>query len=92
MKNGKRLSELVGPFRVSRGKDFSLRDYDPADTLGLSSEYKGKAAELLKKSVQQLSELQDKLYAQDRWALLLIFQVMDAAGIPLSVIRQGFPC
>ena len=80
MKKEKRLSDLIDPFRISLAKHFSLKDHDPADTRGLTSEFKGKAAELLQKSVKQLSELQDRLYAQDRWALLLIFQAMDAAG------------
>lgn len=80
MKSGKKLSDFVEPFRVEHGKHFALKDYDPGDTRGLSSEFKGKATELLQHSIDQLSELQNKLYAQDRWALLLVFQAMDAAG------------
>jgi len=53
---------------------------DPGDTLGLKSADKPRAKEALAEGVGVLSELQDKLYAQDKWAVLLIFQAMDAAG------------
>lgn len=76
----KKLSDFVKPYRVDSGKQFRLKDYDPADTQGLDSEFKARSVELLQQGVEQLSELQDKLYAQDRWAVLLIFQAMDAAG------------
>ncbi len=66
------------PYRITNGKKFRLKDFDPGDSGGL--EFKEKAAELLRAGVERLAELQDKLYAQDRWALLLIFQAMDAAG------------
>ncbi len=72
------LPDLAKPYRVTKGKKFRLKDVDPADTGKLKSP--DKAAELLQESVQLLSDLQEKLYAQDRWALLLIFQAMDAAG------------
>jgi PPK2 family polyphosphate:nucleotide phosphotransferase len=72
------LPDLAKAFRVTKGKKFRLKDVDPADTGKLKSP--DKAAELLQESVQLLSDLQEKLYAQDRWALLLIFQAMDAAG------------
>src|SRR5882672_3178842 len=71
-------SKLANPYRIEHGKKFRLADYDPADTGDLRS--KEHAIELLQKGVAHLAELQDKLYAQDRWALLLIFQAMDAAG------------
>jgi len=80
MKNPKKLSDFVKPYRIEDGKHFRLKDYDPADTHGLDSESKGLAAELLQQGISKLAELQDKLYAQDRWAVLLIFQAMDAAG------------
>ena len=70
--------KLVKPFRVEHGKHFRLKDYDPAHTAGVKS--KEEANELLEQGIQKLAELQDKLYAQDSWALLLIFQAMDAAG------------
>ena len=76
----KRAGKLVKPFRISNGKDFRLKNIDPADTLHFKSEDKPKAQEALKNGIEILTELQDKLYAQDRWAILLIFQAMDAAG------------
>jgi PPK2 family polyphosphate:nucleotide phosphotransferase len=66
------------PYRVEHGQKFRLKDYDPADTAGLRSPEH--AEELLAKGIARMAELQDKLYAQDRWSLLLIFQGMDAAG------------
>jgi PPK2 family polyphosphate:nucleotide phosphotransferase len=74
----RRISELIEPFRVTRGKGFSLRDYDPDDSLDIAA--KENADELLRQGVQQLARMQDKLYAQDQWSVLLIFQAMDAAG------------
>jgi len=76
----KRAGKLSKPFRVSDGKKFRLKHFDPGDTLGFKSEDKPKAKEALKWSIEVLAEQQDKLYAQDRWAVLLIFQAMDAAG------------
>jgi PPK2 family polyphosphate:nucleotide phosphotransferase len=66
------------PYRVNDGEGFKLRKVDPDDTAGIAS--KEEAAALLREGVARLAELQDKLYAQDRWALLLVFQAMDAAG------------
>jgi len=71
---------LSRPYRVTNGKKFRLKDVDPSDTQDLSSEDKPRAKEALASGVQALAELQDMLYAQDRWSLLLIFQAMDAAG------------
>ncbi len=76
----KRARELAAPFRVSSGKNFRLKDCNPADTLKFESKDKGRAKEALAQGVEALSALQDKLYAQDQWAVLLIFQAMDAAG------------
>jgi len=76
----KRARRLAKPFRIRDGGDFRLGDVDPADTLDLGSEDKPRAQEALAMGVDLLAELQDMLYAQDRWALLLIFQAMDAAG------------
>src|SRR5205809_4907799 len=77
----KNARELARPFRISKGKDFRLKDVDPEDTLDFTKEEdKPKAKEALAMGVTALAELQDKLYAQDKWALLLIFQAMDAAG------------
>jgi len=75
-----KLEKLQKRYRVTDGKHFRLKDYDPADTHGLKSELKPLAKEMLAKGVEELARLQDILAAQDRWALLLIFQAMDAAG------------
>jgi PPK2 family polyphosphate:nucleotide phosphotransferase len=71
---------LSHPFRVTRGTSFRLRDVDPDDTLSLRSEDKPRAREALQVGIEALAEMQDRLYAQDRWSLLLVFQAMDAAG------------
>jgi len=71
---------LSSPYRVTRGGKFRLRDFDPQDTGELKSADKPHAQEALQAGVEALSELQDVLYAQDRWSVLLIFQAMDAAG------------
>ena len=76
----KRASKGVRPYRVTKGKGFRLKDVDPRDTANLRAEDKPEAKDLLAVGVEALSELQDLLYAQDRWAVLLIFQAMDAAG------------
>jgi PPK2 family polyphosphate:nucleotide phosphotransferase len=77
----KRAREVSDPFRVTKGKEFRLKDVDPNDTLEFTKEAdKPRAKEALALGVTALAELQDKLYAQDRWAVLLIFQAMDAAG------------
>lgn len=71
-------SKLAKPYRIEGGGDFRLKDFDPADTGKLRS--KEHAVELLQEGVTRMAELQDKLYAQDRWSVLLIFQAVDAAG------------
>ena len=76
----KRARKFIKPFRITDGDGFRLRDFDPGDTLGLGAEDKPKVKEGLTTGVQALAELQDRLYAQDKWAVLLIFQAMDAAG------------
>ncbi|MBS0195474.1 MAG: polyphosphate kinase 2 family protein [Planctomycetes bacterium] len=73
-----KVRAFIEPFRVTNGDKFRLKDIDPNDTRGVKS--RAKAEELLAKGVKQLSDMQEKLYAQDRWSLLLIFQAMDAAG------------
>ena len=73
-------SKLVERYLVEDGKRFRLKDIDPNDTGGLAKDYKDEAEALLQAGVEEMRELQDKLYAQDRWAMLLIFQAMDAAG------------
>jgi PPK2 family polyphosphate:nucleotide phosphotransferase len=75
-----KIDKLLKRYRIEHGKQFSLKDYDPADTHGLESDLKPQAKELLADGVKELSRLQDILAAQDRWGLLLILQAMDAAG------------
>jgi len=77
LKQAKKYSE---PFRMTDGKSFRLKQVDPANTLSFDSDDKPKAQQALEAGVKLLAELQDKLYAQDRWAVLIIFQAMDAAG------------
>src|SRR5437667_12609289 len=73
--------DIANKFCVKKGKGFRLKDIDPNDTLEFTKEAdKLRAKEALADGVMALAELQDKLYAQDRWAVLLIFQAMDAAG------------
>jgi len=76
----KRARGFAKPFRVADGRGFRLKDVDPASTLKLGTADKPRAKEALANGVAALAELQDKLYAQDRWALLVIFQALDAAG------------
>ena len=76
----KKARELSAPYRVDDGEKFKLKRFDPADTGGLNSEDKPRAKEALADGIHALAELQDRLYAQDRWSVLLIFQAMDAAG------------
>jgi PPK2 family polyphosphate:nucleotide phosphotransferase len=66
------------PYRVTNGKKFRLDDVDPDETRWVKNE--DEATDLLKEGIDVLSDLQEKLYAHDRWALLLIFQAMDGAG------------
>ena len=71
-------SRFVSPFTIASGKDFRLKDFDPRDTRGLKDRVEAERA--LAAGVERLAALQEKLYAQDRWGLLLVFQAMDAAG------------
>ena len=76
----KRARKLSRPFRVTHGARFRMRHVDPRDTGDLGAEDKPRAVEGLAQGIEALATLQDMLYAQDRWAVLLIFQAMDAAG------------
>jgi PPK2 family polyphosphate:nucleotide phosphotransferase len=73
-----KASKICNPYRVESGKHFRLKDFDPADTGHWRS--KEHAEEALLQGIARTADLQDKLYAQNNWALLLIFQAMDAAG------------
>jgi len=82
----RRIREYVDPYRITKGKGFRLKDFDPADTAGLQMD-KGEARELLQRGTAWLAEEQNMLYAQDRWSLLLVFQAMDAAGKDSTIKR-----
>jgi PPK2 family polyphosphate:nucleotide phosphotransferase len=75
-----RAKEFSKKFRIKDGKDFKLKDFDPKEDAGLGPEDKPLAKQTLQMGVEALSALQEVLYAQDKWAILLIFQAMDAAG------------
>jgi PPK2 family polyphosphate:nucleotide phosphotransferase len=72
------LATIARQYRVDHGRKFRLADHNPHDTGGL--ELEDQAGALLRDSVKRLASLQDRLYAQDRWAVLLVFQALDAAG------------
>ena len=74
----KEASRIVEPYCITNGEQFRLKDHDPADANGLKDKHQAQG--LLEDGIALLSHMQEKLYAQDRWALLLIFQAMDAAG------------
>lgn len=71
-------SDFSKPYRVDNGKKFRLKQFEPDDTSGVKS--RKQAEKVLPLGIERMVDLQDKLYAQDRWAILLIFQAMDAAG------------
>jgi PPK2 family polyphosphate:nucleotide phosphotransferase len=86
-RNGMKKNEIIDrsrkfaePYCVTNRKKFRLKDIDPDDTGDATREDKPRAKELLETGIQALAELQDMLYAQDRWSVLLVFQAMDAAG------------
>ena len=77
LKQARKYSEA---YRITKGAKFRLKDVDPGDTLDFDADEKPAAEAALAEGVEVLKKLQDKLYAQDRWAVLIIFQAMDAAG------------
>jgi len=76
----KNIRKFIEHYVIKDGSDFRLKDHDPGDTHGLRSADKPEVKEWMEQGVALLSEMQDKLYAQSHWGLLLIFQAMDAAG------------
>ncbi len=76
----KKIAKFIKPYGVTTGKKFRLKDFDPGGTAGYGSEDKPRAKALLEEGIARLSGLQEKLYAQNQWGVLLIFQAMDAAG------------
>jgi len=79
--------ELIKPFRIADRQNLRLKDFDPADTLDFKPEDKPRVKKSLAAGVQALAKLQEILYAQNRWAVLVIFQAMDSAGKD-SVIKH----
>lgn len=76
----KRARKFSEPYRVTDGGKFKLKKIDPEDTGNLKAGDKTRSKEILDEGIEVLTELQDMLYAQDKWGVLLIFQAMDAAG------------
>jgi PPK2 family polyphosphate:nucleotide phosphotransferase len=74
-----KIEALARKYRIDNPDKFRLADVDPGDTAGLAID-KDEAKAMLQDSIQKLSDLQEMLYAQDRWSVLAIFQAMDAAG------------
>jgi PPK2 family polyphosphate:nucleotide phosphotransferase len=77
LENAKRFASA---YCVKNGSRFRLKDFDPADTLGIKPEDKAEAERALHQGVKEIARLQEMLDAQDRWGVLLIFQAMDAGG------------
>jgi PPK2 family polyphosphate:nucleotide phosphotransferase len=75
-----RAARLAQKYRVDDGDKFRLKDFDPDDLGGLDNDDKARGKEALQLGIDALAEMQDVLYADDRWSVLLIFQAMDAAG------------
>lgn len=73
------LDGIAKRFRIDNPETFRLSDFDPADSQGLSID-KDEAKDLLASGIKRLSDLQDRLYASDRWSVLIVLQAMDAAG------------
>jgi PPK2 family polyphosphate:nucleotide phosphotransferase len=76
----KKAGKFSKPYCITDGGKFRLKDIDPGDMANLEDEDKPRSKEVLAQGVEIIAELQDKLYAQDRWGVLLVFQAMDAAG------------
>jgi len=75
-----RISKLIKPYRITDGRNFKLKSIDPDDTNGFNKEDKEKFREGLTEGIEMLRDLQERLYADNKWGVLLIFQAMDAAG------------
>ena len=84
----KRAKKFSKQFCITDGKEFRLKDFDPSEDAGLGPEDKPFAKEALQLGVNALSTLQEILYAQDKWGILLIFQAMDA---PLELTARYSP-
>lgn len=71
-------ADLCGRYRITNGSRFRLKDIDPRDKWG--KRLKPIAGQMLKQGSKRMTDLQERLYAQDRWSVLLVFQALDAAG------------
>src|SRR5689334_9005639 len=71
--------DVVARYRIKNGDGFRLKDIDPADTAGLDIE-KDEAKQMLARAIAKLRDLQERLYAEGRWSILIVLQAMDAAG------------
>ena len=74
------LRKFIKPYRITEGKNFRLKDIDPGDTGDFDKDDKVRITETLEEGIKVLRVLQEKLYTDDKWGVLLIFQAMDAAG------------
>jgi PPK2 family polyphosphate:nucleotide phosphotransferase len=74
----RRTAEIAEAHRIREGMKFRLREFDPRETRGVESEKA--AGEMLEQGVETLRGLQERLYAQDRWGVLVILQGLDASG------------
>jgi PPK2 family polyphosphate:nucleotide phosphotransferase len=79
-------TEITKRFRITDGRKFRLAGIDPSDTCGIDIE-KSEAKALLAKGAKHLSDLQERLYAENQWAILVVLQGLDAAGKD-SVIKH----
>lgn len=79
-KQTERIKKFIKPYCITDGKNFKMKDFDPDDSGEFGKNDKDSLKGLLEEEILQLRELQEKLYADDKWGVLLIFQAMDAAG------------
>lgn len=80
LNNTTSLLRLARPYRIVKARGFRLKQHKPSEYNAVNNVDKDGAAAALRQGIELLAELQEKLYAQDKWSLLLIFQAMDAAG------------
>jgi PPK2 family polyphosphate:nucleotide phosphotransferase len=81
-----KLEHIAKRFRIDRPEKFRLSGHDPAECCSLTID-KGEAKTMLAEGIERLTELQQRLYAENRWSVLIVLQAMDAAGKD-SVIKH----
>jgi polyphosphate kinase 2 (PPK2 family) len=74
-----KLEHIADRFRIDKADKFRLSKHDPAACCGLTIDKK-EAQMMLAAGIERLAELQRRLYADDRWSVLIVLQAMDAAG------------